>query len=77
MPQDRLHYLITQSGNRTIAHCLDYDLVAAADTPHEAVRRLTFVVTAHVGTANKQGLCLALEHRAPESYWRKYEQFYT
>jgi hypothetical protein len=68
-----LHYLITPSGNRLIGHCLEYDLVVSADTFHETLRRLTFIVGSHVRTAERQGAGEALKHRAPEMFWKKFE----
>lgn len=68
-----LHYLVSQSGSKVIGHCLDYDLVVSADTYHEALRRLTFVVGAHVRTSERQGAGDALKHRAPETFWNKFE----
>jgi hypothetical protein len=68
-----LHYLVSPSGGRTIAHCLDYDLVAGADTYHEALRRLTFIVGAHVRMAEQPGAQDALKHEAPGMYWNKFQ----
>jgi hypothetical protein len=70
-----LHYLVTPSGSRLIGHCLEYDLVVSADSYHETLRRLTFIVGAHVRTAERQGAGLALKHKAPEMYWKKFEHF--
>ena len=68
-----LHYLVSPSGARTIAHCLDYDLVVSADTYHEALRRLTLVVGAHARVAQEPAVEReVLEHQAPEMYWRKF-----
>jgi hypothetical protein len=64
-----LHILISQSGNKMIGHCLDYDLVTSADTHHEALRRVVFISGAHV----KHGSSAAMKHRAPEQYWKKFE----
>jgi hypothetical protein len=71
-----LHCLVSESGSRFIGHCLEYDLVVSADTYHEALRRLTFVVGAHVHTAEKSGGRMSLEHQAPEMFWRKFEALY-
>ena len=68
-----LHYLITPSGNKTIGHCLDYDLVVSADSYHEVLRRLTFIVGSHVHTAEKRKAVETLEHKAPEAFWKKFE----
>lgn len=68
-----LHYLVTPSGNRIIGHCLDFDLVVSADSYHEALRRLTFIVGSHVRTAEKRKAVETLKHKAPEMYWKKFE----
>ncbi len=68
-----LHYLITPSGSRLVGHCLEYDLAVSADTYHETLRRLTFIVGAHARTAERQGADKALKRRAPEMFWRKFE----
>ncbi len=71
-----LHYLVSESGARFVGHCLEYDLVVSVDTYHEALRRLTFVVGAHVHTAEKTGGRMTLQHQAPKAYWRKFEALY-
>ena len=72
-----LHYLVNESGSRFIGHCLEYDLVVSADTYHEALRRLTFIVGAHVHTAEKKTKGrMSLEHQAPKMYWKKFEALY-
>jgi hypothetical protein len=71
-----LHFLVTESGNKLIGHCLDYDLVVSADTYHETLRRLTFIVGAHVRTAERVGAGeQTLKHSAPEMYWNKFKHF--
>jgi hypothetical protein len=71
-----LHYLVSESGSRFVAHCLDYDLVVSADTYHESLRRLTFISGAHVHTSKKMRGRMTLEHRAPKMYWKKFETLY-
>ncbi|MFN7920268.1 MAG: hypothetical protein U0Q16_09235 [Bryobacteraceae bacterium] len=69
-----LHYLVYGSGSRTIAHCLDFDLVASAESTAEAVRRLGFLVKSHVAVAVRDGNAVSLQHRAPEQYWERFRQ---
>jgi len=64
-----LHYLLKETGNRVIAHCLDYDLVAVANDQAEAVRRLNFIVRSHIEVSKERGLWMPLQHRAPDRYW--------
>jgi len=69
-----LHFIVSPSktSGKSVAHCLDYDLVASATTPEEALRRLKFLVRAHVETACQRGQSsvTALLHQAPEHYWQ-------
>jgi len=67
-----LHYLVDESEGAVVAHCLDYDLVVAADTQKEAIRRLHFLVRCHVETSRKKCTPSALYHRAPDEYWEKF-----
>ena len=77
MRQDALHFLVSESGPKFIAHCLDYDLITSADTYHEAVRRLAFITAAHSKVGEVKGRGRALLHSAPESYWLKFEHLLT
>jgi hypothetical protein len=65
-----LHYLV-RTGDYTVAHCLDYDLVAVADNQDEAIRRLNLVVRSHIEVARKKDMLTALQHRAPDQYWQE------
>jgi hypothetical protein len=69
-----LHYMISHHANKVIAHCLDYDIVAAADDQTEAIERLNFIVRSHVETAKRYRNEVALEHKAPKSFWDCFEQ---
>ena len=64
-----LHYLISEKPKYAVGHCLDFDLVATADSIEEALHRLDALVRC----------CLkdALENRstiksAPKEYWRQF-----
>lgn len=72
--ESHLTFLVTESGSKFIAHCLDFDLVTCADTFHEAVRRLHFVVAAHSRASEKIGNTGASVHRAPEPYWQRFDE---
>lgn len=68
-----LRFLVYASGSRTIAHCLDYDLVTSSDNTEEAVSALRFLVGAHVSTAKEQNNEVPLQHHAPQMYWRRFQ----
>lgn len=69
---DLLHYLLSESGGEYIAHCLDLDLVATADTPQQAAQKLDRLVKATIefslGTQNFENLAT----RAPQQFWNEF-----
>jgi len=67
-----LHYLLRSDGDKTVAHCLDYDLVAVAPEQAEAMRRLNLVVRAHMEASRQKRLMAPLQHRAPDRYWSEF-----
>ena len=69
-----LHYLLSESHGKTVAHCLDLDLVATADATREAVRRLDVLVKGHVEFALWNGNFLALMTPAPLQYWKYFAE---
>jgi hypothetical protein len=69
-----LHYMISHQKNKVIAHCLDYDIVAAADDQEEAIQRLNFIVRSHVETAHRYKNESALQHKAPQEFWDCFEK---
>lgn len=68
-----LHYLFTvNKRDKIIAHCLNFDLVASADTLKEAERRLDTVVRFHIETFLKSNGLSGLGVPAPENSWAEY-----
>jgi|ERR1017187_570925 hypothetical protein len=68
-----LHYLyIPKPSGRTVAHCLDLDIVTAANDIDEAEKRLDLLVTIHIEAALAVGNYAALNMDAPPKYWKAF-----
>lgn len=66
---DELHYLFIEKNDRTVAHCLELDLVAVAPDTKSAEQRLNAIVSAQLVDAYSSGNFDALFFRAPEALW--------
>jgi hypothetical protein len=66
---EELHYLFIEKPDRTVAHCLELDLVAAATDTNEAEKRLNAIVSAQLIRAYTSGNFGALFCRAPHDLW--------
>lgn len=68
-----LHYLYSvNKRERSVAHCLDFDLVETADSREEAERRLDVLVRFHIESyLNSSGLS-GLNGSAPSEFWDRY-----
>ena len=64
-----LHYLFIEKNDRTVAHCLELDLVAVGSDKRSAEVRLNAVVSAQLIEAYSSGNFDALFFRAPEELW--------
>lgn len=64
-----LHYLFTEKENKTVAHCLDLDLVVVGKDRDTAERRLNAVVRAQIAVAYRTGNHDLLFFQAPLEYW--------
>jgi len=74
-PQLRiLHYLFSDSHGKTIAHCLDLDLVVTGASLEEADTRLDGLVRSHVEMSLQTGNLANLATPAPSSYWKKFAE---
>jgi predicted RNase H-like HicB family nuclease len=70
-----LHYLYSlNKRNRYVAHCLDFDLVTAADSLEEAERRLDILVRLHIESFLKSNDLGALNGSAPTEFWNQYTE---
>jgi len=64
-----LHYLFTDKGDKTVAHCLDLDLVVVGKNREIAETRLNTVVRAQIAVAYRTGNPDLLFFHAPLEYW--------
>ena len=66
-----LHYLFTPTADgRTVAHCLDLDLVTSGTNIEEAEARLNATVLVQIGACYTAGNFAQLRFKAPTEYWR-------
>lgn len=69
-----LNYLFTQQAGRTVAHCLDLDLVTSGDSLEEAEVSLNAIVLQQIATCYVSGNFAELQFKAPSEYWERHEQ---
>lgn len=69
---DILHYLLSESGGKHIAHCLDLDLVAVGDDCQKTALKLDRLVKAHIELALATGQLANLATKAPNKYWDQF-----
>jgi hypothetical protein len=68
-----LNYLFSiNSRNKTIAHCLNFDIVATADDMEEAERRLDLLVRFHIESFIKSRGATGLSGPAPQEFFTAY-----
>ena len=68
-----LHYFFTVNNrNKTIAHCLDFDLVTSGDSIEDAERRLDILVKFQIETFLKSNGVSGLGGQAPKRFWTAY-----
>jgi hypothetical protein len=67
-----LHYLLSESEGKHIAHCLDLDLVATGRTCEEAAVNLDSLVKAHIELALATRQYANLATKAPQSFWDQF-----
>lgn len=67
-----LNYLITESQGRTVAHCLDFDLVAVAGNIQKATHDLDELVRGQLRFIVKTLTLTDLNFRAPQVFWDSY-----
>jgi len=69
---DILHYLLSESDGKHVAHCLDLDLVAVGSSQKAAADKLDTLVKAHIELSLATGQLANLQTRAPQSYWNQF-----
>jgi len=68
-----LHYFFSVNArNKTIAHCLDFDLVTSGDSIEDAERRLDTLVKFQIETFIKSNGHTRLGGQAPKQFWSSY-----
>jgi hypothetical protein len=67
-----LHYLLSSSNGKHVAHCLDLDLVSMGDSREESARKLDDLVKAQIELTLASGQLVNLTTRAPLSFWRQF-----
>src|SRR5262249_5920979 len=70
-----LHYMFSvNKRNKTIAHCLNFDLVTSADSLAEAEKRLDTLVRLQIESYLRSNGATGLGSPAPKSFWAKYTE---
>ena len=67
-----LHYLLSTSDGKHVAHCLDLDLISVGNTREEAARKLDDLAKAQIELTLATGQLVNLTTRAPLSFWRQF-----
>jgi hypothetical protein len=67
-----LHYLLSQSEGKHVAHCLDLDIVATAESREKAAQKLDRLVKATIELALGTREYASLATRAPQSFWNEF-----
>lgn len=67
-----VHYLLSGSDHRHVAHCLDLDIVATGQSQEIAVNKLDDLVKAQIEVALATGQLENLSTKAPSSYWKQF-----
>jgi len=71
LPMMTIFAVRTRAG-RSVAHALDFDLVATAPSSDEALRKLRAAVKHHIEFGFKNSLCKSdIELKAPQECWDK------
>ena len=68
-----LHYLFTKNERgKTIAHCLNFDIVTSADNLDEAERRLDVLMKSYLEDLLRGNGACAANNTAPQHFWEAY-----
>jgi len=70
-----LHYFFSVNARgKTIARCLNFDIVASADDMTEAELRLDALVRFHIESFLKSNGLTGLNNQAPKKFWAEYTE---
>ncbi len=67
-----LHYLLSSSDGKFVAHCLDLDLVCVGDSRERAAQKLDGLVKAQIELTLATGHLVNLTTKAPLHFWRQF-----
>jgi hypothetical protein len=67
-----VHYLLSGTDGRHVAHCLDLDVVVTGASQQIAMEKLDDLVKAHIEVALATGQLENLSTKAPSSFWRQF-----
>ncbi|MGA2421907.1 MAG: hypothetical protein ABSG69_17675 [Candidatus Acidiferrum sp.] len=70
----RLHYLISESEGKYIAHCLDLDLVSMDANLVSAGHKLDLLVKDHIEFSLATGQLANLNTKAPVHFWQEFSR---
>lgn len=71
-----LHVIGYKDGDRCIAHCLEFDLVAEGTTREEARDNLADITFSYLHFAMEKDIEQFAYHPAPKVYWDKFKEIY-
>ena len=66
-----LDVLVEMEEGEYVAHCLQFDLVAVAPTPDQAIEEIKGLITAQIAFALEHDNLENIFRPAPPEYWRK------
>jgi len=71
-----LHVIEYKHGDRCIAHCLEFDLVAEGASLEEARDNLADLLFSYLHFAMEKDIGQFAYHPAPKIYWDKFKEIY-
>jgi len=74
--QSSLHVIEYKDGDRFIAHCLEFDLVAQGSTSEEARDNLADLTFSYLHFGMEKDIEQFSYHPAPKVYWDKFKQIH-
>jgi len=67
-----LHILIARDGDKSTAHCLEFDIIADGETEKEAELTLITSIGNHIGFCFENNRLDKILNYAPKEYWEKF-----
>ena len=72
--QKKIKILEYKDGNRYIAHCLEFDLVAEGVVAKEAKENLNSLISSYLQFAREKNIEEFAYHPAPKTYWDRFKE---